>query len=650
MWIRKKIYEQISSASLSCVVSLCAFFAPIQSAELLVEAESFDTLGGWAVDQQFIPEMGSPYLIAHGLGTPVADAGTEIIFPETGAYTVWVRTKEWTAYSPAPAGVFRIAINGSKLSPIFGTQDTLWHWHNGGTVTIEDTRVRLALIDSLGFDGRCDALFFTTDAQFQPPSSRPELDEWRNQLLGVSESPEQTETYDLVVVGGGLAGCGAALSAARSGLSVALIQDRPVLGGNASIEVRVGPQGTLLGQGVDLARLISADNRLEVLSAEPTISLFLNWRAYDAKTQGFSITHVDARHIRTSEVKRFKAPLFVDCTGDGWIGYWAGAEFMWGREARTDYNESLAPSQADSLLLETSIMWTSIRKNNTTWFPETPWAQEVSGSVKLTKGDWNFGYGSWPILNTIYDAEHIRDHLLKAAFGTFRNAWKNDKRRALSYVCYMAGKRESRRFYGDYVLTQHKNAGQPEFYDGVARSDWYYDLHDWPTSPPDFLYSKGPRKDELVWIPFRTLYSKDIENLMMAGRCFSATHVGFSGPRVMNICAQMGVAVGKAAHLCLKHEVSPRSIAESRIRELQDTLLIDYSTFPEPPATGIRGSHPYQPVEYRRITPTNEEGLKTFTITGRRWDSRVTGDRNRANRVRILVYPCGKVRKSCNLD
>ena len=209
---------------------------------VFLEAEQFADFGGWNLDQQFMDQMGSPYLLAHGLGVPVADAKTQIEFPSAGIYRVWVRTRDWVApwNAPGAPGRFQLLINGVPLGETFGTKGAAWQWHDGGTVRV-DTKATVALHDLTGFEGRCDAVLFCKDIGFEPSNQLEPLTRFRRKLLGLPNQPANGGSFDLVVIGGGFAGTCAALSAARNGLKVALIQDRPVLGGNASSEVRVWP-------------------------------------------------------------------------------------------------------------------------------------------------------------------------------------------------------------------------------------------------------------------------------------------------------------------------------------------------------------------------------------------------------------------------
>jgi hypothetical protein len=158
--------------------------------QLLVEAESFDDLGGWSLDTQFIREMGSPYLLAHGLGRPVKDATTTVEFPETGEYHVFVRTKDWVARWQAPGqpGKFQLLVDGQPLGETFGIKSAAWFWQDGGKVKIAQRKTTLALHDLTGFDGRCDAIYFTKDDQ-PPPNQSKILPGWRHKLLGLGEKP-----------------------------------------------------------------------------------------------------------------------------------------------------------------------------------------------------------------------------------------------------------------------------------------------------------------------------------------------------------------------------------------------------------------------------------------------------------------------------
>src|SRR3954470_7703503 len=174
---------------------------------VLVEAESFKDYGGWVLDTQFVNLMGSPYLMAHGLGQPVTDATTTVTFPATGTYKVFVRTKDWVAQWKAPGqpGKFQLLVDGKPLAATFGTEGADWHWQDGGTVEIANVETPIALHDLTGFDGRCDAIVFSKDAGFVPPNDGT-LAAWRKKTLGLPEKPQDAGNFDLVVVGGGYGG------------------------------------------------------------------------------------------------------------------------------------------------------------------------------------------------------------------------------------------------------------------------------------------------------------------------------------------------------------------------------------------------------------------------------------------------------------
>ena len=202
--------------------------------------------------------MGSPYLLAHGLGTPVADASTTFNLESSGVYHVWVRTKDWVARWQAPGtpGRFKLSFNDQILPTDFGTEGAEWSWQYGGTVQAVEGANAIRLIDATGFDGRCDCIALTPQ-KTAPPNGSGVLPPWRRKILNISESPVSHGPYDLVVTGGGYAGISAAISAARMGLTVALIQNRPVLGGNGSSEVRVWAKGLIRrGSTLALVRLL----------------------------------------------------------------------------------------------------------------------------------------------------------------------------------------------------------------------------------------------------------------------------------------------------------------------------------------------------------------------------------------------------------
>lgn len=209
------------------LIGLCGCLGIANGTDLLIEAESFTDKGGWVVDQQFMDQMGSPYLLAHGIGNKVADASTKIVFPTTGIYHVYVRTYNWTSPWKAGkgAGQFALIIEGKSINDNLGTEGDSWIWQKAGEVQIDKPENKIILRDLSGFDGRCDALYFTTDPSNLPPTGGADLETFRREKLELPDEVPIAGEYDFVVVGAGIAGMCAAVSAARLGCKVALIND-----------------------------------------------------------------------------------------------------------------------------------------------------------------------------------------------------------------------------------------------------------------------------------------------------------------------------------------------------------------------------------------------------------------------------------------
>lgn len=581
---------------LMCVLSL---IAQASAAELLVEAESFRQKGGWVTDQQFMDQMGSPYLLAHGMGVPVEDAVTQVTFPEKGIYYVYVRTYNWTApWSTASGpGRFALYVRGQKVSSDLGTKGQTWLWQLAGRVRIKTLQSEIRLKDLTGFDGRCDALYFTTDAKQTPPAVTSEQQAFRRRLKGALAVPV-VEHFDLVVVGGGVAGISAALSAARLGCRVAIIQDRPLLGGNNSSEVRVHlgariemepfPQlgglvkefGPSRGGNAQPADYYEDQKKLDVVLAEKNISLFLNYHAVAVETEEAQIRSVRAIHIENGKEKVFEAPLFADCTGDGTIGYLAGADYLMGRESRDMFGESLAPERPDSLIMGASVQWYSEETPSKTTFPVFEHGLEFheDNCEKVTMGEWQ-----WEVMgpNPITEAERVRDYGLMVIYSNWsflKNRLKDNdewQKRRLAWVAYIAGKRESRRLLGDYIVKQDDIHKQVFHEDASVTLTWSIDLH-FPDSTnaakfPDapFLTATNHLYIKPYAIPYRCLYSRNVNNLFMAGRDISVTHVAFGSARLMRTGAMMGEVVGMAASLCRKHDILPREVYQHHLDELK---------------------------------------------------------------------------------
>jgi hypothetical protein len=300
--------------------------------------------------------------------------------------------------------------------------------------------------------------------------------------------------------------------------------------------------------------------------------------------EGDRITSVEAREATSGRIRRFLAPVFIDATGDGWLGFWAGADYREGREAADEFGEAWdqhgdlwSPKEPDKRVMGTSVLWNSTKGSKASRFPVLPWAVPVSGSHAAINGEWYWEYSS-PELDQVKDAEQIRDHMLRAIFGSFANAKKQPKNATvqLEWVSYIGGKRESRRLMGDYIYTMKDATERRTFPDVVVEEERELDAHYQIAetgAATDFISKALFRKTGGVYyIPFRCFYSRNIPNLMMAGRCFSCSHIGLSGPRVMNTCGQMGIATGYAAALCKKHGALPREVGDKHVMELKNLV------------------------------------------------------------------------------
>lgn len=420
--------------------------------------------------------------------------------------------------------------------------------------------------------------------------------------------------YDIVVIGGGLSGICAAIGAARCGVRVALVHDRPLLGGNASGELRIHIAGADCSGGataryvretgvIDELRLEnlrhnpadSPDVRSlifrQFVEAEPNIDLFMNTRvrAVGMKDETI-IAGVQADQMTTEKQFFFKAGMFIDCTGDGSVAAQAGASFRIGREGKKEFDESLAPETSDSKVLPSCVEFYLKDMGKPTPFTPPSWAHRFETDEDLpfrttNLDDWKFGNlrGGFWWLSTGGDRSTIEDNeeTYRNLLGILLGVWDHIKNRgnhgaenyALDWISPIPGKRESRRVEGDSWLTQRDILESKIFDDRVAYGGWPIDLH-----PPEGIFSKDPPNQSIpparpYTIPLRCLYSKNIQNLFMAGRNASLSHVGLGSVRVMATCALLGQAAGVAAAVGVKNNLSPRRVRQVKIREVQQTLL-----------------------------------------------------------------------------
>ncbi len=561
--------------------------APLVGADVVVEAERFENFGGWVNDSQFMDLMGSPFLLAHGMGTPVADATTQVTVPEAGRYNVYARTRNWTApWSPHAAGTFQIKINGVALPNELGKGTGDWQWQLAGTIELKAGTTQLALHDLTGFDGRCDAICLTTGTNPQKPVVKPVVTE---------------KSYDFVVCGGGIAGTCAAISAARLGLKVALVQDRPMLGGANSSEVRVHLGGYMnLGTYPRLGDVVAEigpakggnarpaanyedQRKLDAVAAEKNIDLFLNTRimAAEKTSDGAAIANVTGVNVFDGSRIRFTAPIFADCTGDACVGALVGADFRMGRESKAETGEEMAPDVADKMTMGASVQWYTKKLKTPVAFPARPWmiAFNEQNCEYGTRGDWDWETGM--MRDQITEFERIRDYGMLVVYSNWSYLKNKSAKKAqyanhtFDWVAYVAGKRESRRLLGDHILTQQDVFDFKRYPDASFATTWAIDLH-YPMPKNTKNYDGEPfrsicthNKHYAYPVPYRCLYSRNVANLFMAGRNISVTHVALGTVRVMRTTGMMGEVVGMAARVCKTHGCRPRGVYTSHLDELK---------------------------------------------------------------------------------
>ena len=568
---------------------------------IFVEAESFAAKGGWSVDQQFMDLMGSPYLIAHGLGKPVADAATQVEIPTAGVWHVWVRSYNWTApwTNANGPGSFRVKLNGKALKGIVGNAGDKWCWQYAGNTKLKKGSCKLSLADLTGFDGRCDALWLSPDAGVIPPEDVAALDAFRREHGALPKEPADGGEYDFVVIGGGVAGMCAAVSAARFGCKVALVNDRPIPGGNNSSEIRVHlgayieqepypALGRMLrefghskGGNAKPAANYEDGKKIAFLEGQEGLTYLPSFRAVKVNMEGSKIASVVIRNIESGKELCLKAPIFADCTGDGNLGFLAGADYMMGREGRDEYGEALAPEQGDKMTMGASVQWYSVEDARKSTFPEFEYGVKFNeqNSEKVLMGEWTWETGL--NLDQIYDAERIRDYGMLVVYSNWsflKNHYSGKAdyaRRSLGWVAYVAGKRESRRLMGDYILKQDDVDKQVFHEDASFTMTWHFDLHfPDPANTANFPGNEfnAATKHNPIYpyaAPYRCLYSRNVDNLFMAGRDISVTHVTLGSVRLMRTCGMMGEVVGMAASICKDKGTTPRGIYQKYLPELK---------------------------------------------------------------------------------
>jgi len=494
------------------------------------------------------------------------------------------------------------------------------------------------------------SLFVSVDRLAAAPQGRDarSADQIRKELERIAPTGDRTAApaerhmtavdlaCDVLVAGGGLAGVLAAVSAARHGAKVVLVQDRSRLGGNSSSEIKMhvvgannhkGRPGWREGGLLEEFRLDDAANNpqrcwelwdlllYDKVVSEPNITPLLETTLYSAEVKDGMIRRVQARCDRSEHLYGVTAKLFCDCTGDSRLGLEAGAEFRVGHESRGDHGESLAPETADHQTQGCSILFTARDFGRPMPFAPPKWARKITERNLKSRPIKTWEYGYWWIewgghMNTVRDNERIRFELLGIVMGVWdhiKNSGKfpSSANWALDWVGMLPGKREARRLVGDHMLTQQDLMGlNGDFEDAVCIGGWNLDEHpptgfDDPEKPP-FVSIK---LKDVYNIPFRSLYSKNVRNLLMAGRNISATHTAFSSTRVMGTCAVEGQAIGTAAALCVRHGLLPRGLYEdkAKLKGLQQTLLRDDQSI-----KGLKNEDPSDLARRAKVTASGE--------------------------------------------
>lgn len=410
--------------------------------------------------------------------------------------------------------------------------------------------------------------------------------------------------FDFCVVGGGMAGLIAAIAAARHGAKVALVQDRPVLGGNASSEIRMhvcGAHGKNTRETGILEELLLENHYRNgqpnysiwdsvtygATQYQDGVTLFLNCTINKCEVEDGHIKSVTGWQLTTETCHTIRAKLFADCSGDGILAPLAGADFRIGREARDEFNESIAPEKTDLKTMGMSCLFQSREYETAQPFIAPHWAYRFTKEEDLRGRDvdvrktnyWWMEVGGDQ--DSIHDAEKLRDELLKIAFGVWDYIKNYSPKReemthwALDWQGFLPGKRESRRYLGDSILSQNDVEAEGHFDDLVAYGGWSMDDH----FPAGFYHPEAGTifhpAPSPYGIPFGSLYSRNIKNLFCAGRCHSATHAAMSSTRVMATTSLMGQAVGTAAAIAVHEGMTPREVREHRVHELQQDLMED---------------------------------------------------------------------------
>ncbi len=645
-----------------------------ENIKIWIDALDFQDKGGWKTDTQFVHLMGSGYLIAAvEPGVPVADAKTTVSIPKAGKYRVWVRDRNW--YRPHNPGTFSLLVNGEDNGVVLGKQPSdAWIWEIAGDFDLPASNTELTIRDLTGYFARFAAIVITDDFDYVPAREIDRMHKERAQIKGLDATVKFCGDYDVIVAGGGPGGISSALASARHGAKTLLLQNRPMLGGNSSPEISINMDGAEMyntysregGIAEEIRRLrdFDTDNvndwtsaMTKLADAEPNLTVAYNSHVCDVAMENETtikgVTVLDTMQL----IKRtYTGKMFIDCTGDAWVGYYAGAKYRFGRESKYEFNEFLAPEIADTQTMSGCVRGDKnkffikcdepVEYHAPEWVPAVPKTDEEFG--REIAGNGTRLYWWIETSNTyddMWDGEQTRDALfmvLLAFFDYEKNYWSGRekfKNFRFNFGNVINGRRESRRLIGDYILTENDCREGRVFDDAISYAGWSLDIHH-----PEGIYSgtKGPAYCSIhvprPTIPFRCLYSKNIDNLMFAGRNISATHIGMGTTRVENTISTMGQAVGTAATMCLNLGVTPRDIYQNHIRELQQQLIKDDQFIP-----GFKNEDTTDPCLGATVTASSVKSDEIF------WDMPgVVGPLLPLDRPRITTYAL--IRKHGNLE
>ncbi|GAF02140.1 FAD-dependent oxidoreductase [Saccharicrinis fermentans] len=445
-------------------------------------------------------------------------------------------------------------------------------------------------------------------------------DNWYQVATGNMGIPQRQQTVkcDVLVVGGGMAGISAAVSSARNGVKTILIQDRPVLGGNASSEMRITVNGAPQERETGIVEEILIENWVHnkqqsypvwdhvlynYVTRQPNLQLILNTQAVDVLLNDNVIKAVKCWGLTNETETTIYAKQFIDCSGDGLMAAMTGAEYRTGREGKDEFGESYAPDRPDGWTMGDCIMMITKDMGRPMPFKapdyaipfdhETAFKDKHRRIKQVKEGFWWIEVGD--DFDIIGHREDIRHKLMAYFYGVWdyiKNSgnYPEAENIALDWVGSIPGRRESRRFVGDYMLTQNDILKCRHFKDAIGFGGWSLDEHN-PggvenmTEPASYFHA---RSAEVYEIPYGILYSKNISNLSFAGRNASLTHIALSSTRVMATCSLMGQAVGTGASICVKKEINPRELRTKYMDDLQEQLLRDDVFIPKRPAMDKR--------------------------------------------------------------